>query len=136
MRRMRDFRQRMLVLGAGILLAALVGFYYWHATGLAIATILATLLAAYQIYQGFLPSAPRVDEAAQRLGALVEDNWGTWRGQLLGQVDPADVTFVQDDELRLGQASSASAARHLTDIHSHYEGLVPARLVILGSAGS
>ena len=126
----------MLVLGAGILLAALVGFYYWHATGLAIATILATLLAAYQIYQGFLPPVPRVDEAAQRLGTLVEDNWGTWRGQLLGQADPADVTFAQDDELRLGQASSTSAARHLTDIHSYYEGLVPARLVILGSAGS
>src|SRR6202044_2275172 len=56
--------------------------------------------------------------------------------QLLGQVDPADVTFVQDDELRLGQASSASAARPLPDIPSHYEGLGPARLVILGSAGS
>lgn len=126
----------MLILGAGVLFAALVGFYYWHATGLAIATILATLLAAYQIYQGFLPPAPKVDEAAERLGTLVEDNWGTWRRRLLGEADPADVAFARDDELRLGQASNDSADGQLTKIHSYYEGLAPARLVILGPAGS
>ena len=126
----------MLVLGAGVLLAALVGFFYWHATGLAIATILAAVVAVYQVFQGFLPPPPKVDEAAQRLGGLVEENWGTWRRQLLGQAAPADVEFARDDDLRLGQASSASAQGQLTDIHSYYEELIPARLVILGPAGS
>ena len=97
----------MLVLGAAVLLAALLGLYYWKAPGLAIATIVGGLVAAYQVFQSFLPPKPKVDEAAERLGDLVEQNWGTWRRVLLGNADPADVEFARDDNLRLGEAFSA-----------------------------
>jgi hypothetical protein len=126
----------MLVLGAGVSLAALVGLYYWHATGAAIAAIAATIIAAFQVFQSFLPSPTKVDEAAERLSGLVEDNWGTWRRQLLGQASPADVEFARNDDLRLGEAHSASENGQLTAVHSFYEGLDPARLVVLGAAGS
>ena len=126
----------MLVLGAGVLLAAVLGLYYWKTAGLAIATILGGLLVAYQVYQGFLPPPAKVDEAAERLRGLVERNWGTWRRLLLGEADPADVEFARDEGLRLGQASGARAEGQLTGIYLYYDRLVPARLVILGSAGS
>ena len=126
----------MLVLGTGVLLAAALGLYYWKVAGLAIATILGALLVAYQVYLGFLPSPPKVDEAAERLRGLVERNWGTWRRLLLGGADPADMEFAPDDDLRLGRAYSALAEGQLTGIYSYYERLVPARLVILGPPGS
>ena len=126
----------MLVLGAGVSLAALVGLYYWRGTGAIVAGIAATIIAAYQVFQSFLPSPTKVSEAAERLGGLVEDNWATWRRQLLGQAPPADVEFARDDDLRLGEARSASEKGQLAAVHSFYEGLDPARLVILGEAGS
>lgn len=126
----------MLVLGAGVLLVAVIGLYYWKAAGLAIATILGALLVGYQVYQAFLPPSPKVDEAAGRLRGLVERNWGTWRRLMLGGADPADVEFARDDDLRLGRVSGAQAEGQLTGIHLFYERLTPARLVVLGPPGS
>ena len=136
MQPMRNFRQRMLVLGAGVLFAAALGLYYWKTAGLLIATILAALFAGYQLYQGFLPKPPKVDEAAERLRSLVQRNWGTWRRQLLSGTDPADVEFAREDELRLGRADRALAEGQLTGIYLYYDRLVSARLVILGPPGS
>jgi len=126
----------MLVLGAGVLFAAALGLYYWKTAGLLIATILAALFAGYQLYQGFLPKPPKVDEAAERLRSLVQRNWGTWRRQLLSGTDPADVEFAREDELRLGRADRALAEGQLTGIYLYYDRLVSARLVILGPPGS
>lgn len=129
---MWDFGQRMLVLGAGVLFAAAVGLYYWSAAGLTIATILGTVFAGWQVYQGF---RPKVAEAAERLRGLVQDNWGTWRALLLGDADPADVEFTRDDDLRLGRVANAGPEGQLTSIYLYYGQLVPARLVILGPPG-
>lgn len=126
----------MLVMGAGIGLAALVGFYYWSATGVAVATISAAILAAYQVYLSLLPPAPKLEQAARRLAGLVEDNWGTWRRLLLGQAKPANVAFVRMDGLRFGESSGARAKGQLSNVRSYYERLHPPRLVILGEAGS
>jgi NACHT domain-containing protein len=130
---MWDIRRRMLVPGGGVLLAAGLGLYYWKAAGLTIATVLATVFAGWQVYQGF---RPQVDKAAERLRGLVEENWGLWRGLLLGDADPANVEFARNDDLRLGRAAGALAEGQLTGIYFYYDRLVPARLVILGPPGS
>jgi NACHT domain-containing protein len=133
MPRRRGFSQRTLALGAGVLLAAGVGLYYWNAVGLAVAAVLGTIFAGWQVYLGY---RPQVDEAAERLRGLVQENWGTWRALLLGGAEPADVEFARDDDLRLGRVAGVLAEGQLTGIDLYYQRLVPSRLVILGPPGS
>jgi hypothetical protein len=53
MRRMRDLRQLLIVLGAGLLLPVAIGLYYWKAKGLAVAAIAGALFTAYQVFWSF-----------------------------------------------------------------------------------
>jgi NACHT domain len=120
------------VIGAAL---TLVFYQRFHSTVMDLATVAGTLVAVWVA----IAAAPTVDldQASQDLAHEVTKSWAKKRLILLGDTEPARLTYLRDSSLERGPRVKAVPPRgSLASLVKQFRSQGMARLVILGPAGS
>ena len=127
-------RSRLLVLAlAGLIV---VEYRTYQTLVVNLATVGAFLVALWFSLPTRTVVQGELDGAARRLRKLVRKNWRERRFVLMGESDPATVTYVRQQGLESGAVICGWTDGDVKNIHERYQEIRSGRMMILGPPGS